>query len=763
MAAQRCMSMTSMPIELSPRQVISEISFSPASQPAWMVTSPLTCDKTIQNNNNTSNNHTTATTPFFHIDDDDDDENSNDPMTIETEFPPPEHSIMSQWFEQSHSSGNPLPSDANSQPPRQVQDQGIAIVTTTPCEMLIQWGGPSPLYTNGDGTKCPGTSTDCDTNQFPTEERNIAGNHSHENTKTASIETRSLCCHTDQVEYVEQAYEAVALSTSTAPHIQAFPSSVEIVMPSTNCASPPDEPIRFRRSSTESTTDAEIVYITSNVPQAEVEPPQQISALNISHEHQSNPRLLDAQESNTVFEEMIHSPPPGLRQADRANAEETHDSEFFQPKVTNHNLDHNQGMVGCIIGSEIHEAVQGSTGSQLLESMPSPAGSGSEENEIDGIESGKCTSISDTDNNKIADTCHSPTLIAPTSSVSEENEIDDIECGKCTSISDTGSNNIADACPSPPLIAPTLSECTFQSRYDGSLDSFENGLVRIYQCNKEEDCSNGTNTQQNFTLEDECPQLEQAMQELEAFDWRSELISPVAAVLPERRRTDATELFLPGKDLPIDVDSRHTHIEDLSETIATPSVETPVSSSTDDSAFNWRHEIESPLLKPRIKRRKDSSLVPIPSKLDADESNEANMYANSSSSENNMQESETGYVGKIDCYKAPSQTENQFDTSKSICIGTSAVREHTDLDGDNQGEHIDIELKATLPVVRFDGRTILYPIQEGVPNILSTETFNCLLLENRKLKDQIYDLRKSHDDRIAPFREFLDEVSTIVS
>lgn len=717
-AAQRCMNDERERMNIvSPRQVIPEISFTPLSN-ALIVTSPLTCDNTIHKDSNLD------TTPFFHIDDDEGDESSNDP-TIGTESPPKERSQVATWFDET-ASVNPSIGDGNNlkndvQERQQTQEQMLAI---DPCELLsaqrtvtseilaqemdgsigtqqavFDVADDSPTFVNQVNTRAPNMAHSS-FNDCPTDQGDATA-YLYGKTKnpvTTLVNDHSECCDVDPPS-VEESLEQTSDAIIGSNRI-TFVAMV-------------DDPTRTRHSSTES-NDSELIGIVASAQ--EEDPQQQMFPLNMTDEYEFIPLNTEtngeAEEHTTTLQLL-----PLLFQTenDEVNVAECNAIEIV--------LQHCET---DIFREQSDKTLENFTDGSFSCEQKQIENCISQGNDIEGL-------------------------------VSKQG---DLHIGFHT-------NDITNACHSPNLIAPTLSECTFQSGFDASLGSFEDGLIQVYQRNTEEDYSSGTTTNVGTcTLEDECPQLEQALQELEAFDWRSELISPVATMLPERRRTDAIELFMPGKESAIRKGFRHS--EELSETFVLPSVETPVSNSTDESDFNWRQELESPLLKPRYKRRNDSSIVPIASKLES----EAFESVHDKKTESINHIGLIGCIESVDVHSDPSLLlPNDGGVTRKV---RNIETEYAEFDGGlkfrdscilsptaNTGDTV-ADMEAAIPVARINGKAILYPIQEDTASTLSVDAYNHLLVENRKLQNQIYDLRKAHDDRIVPFREFLDEVRTML-
>ena len=559
---------------------------------------------------------------------------------------------------------------------------------------------------------------------FNTNELIATGNYEIDvpaNTPAAAIYSSS--CHTDRSINTDSMEQEDEGTSNALLHIHHSPANGVIDPADGDSPSPVDDDLtRIRRSSSES-TDPELMCIISSVLETE-SPPTTFPACIDKCESNASP--VAQENENEIVDIPASKSPDGVLHLETAEIVSDMANNDVKIGAKNSSLEHHDKIVdGVDVGCETCDHIAAVP--QLLNIIPA---------------------------------CHT----------SPENDIGRDESGNGNSLSESNNNDAVQMCPSPALIAPTLSDCTFQSHFGPSLDSFEDGLVQVYQGTKEEDCSNGTSTNPKFSLEDECPQLEQALQELEAFDWRSELISPVATLLPERRRTDAIEIFLPERTRATDVSDRLSDPQPV-QLVGIPSAETPVSLSSDDTAFNWRQELESPLLKPRLKRRKDSSLVPIPSQRKCEDSDIAN-------------DSELCHTeGEIDCIETPPSAENQSDPallvnmkeddeqrfrSRSIENDNTNISEEFPLVDSSilsplmSAANFTLDQDAEVPIMRLEGKTMLYPIHEDKSSILSVETFNLLLIENRKLQNQVYELRKSHDERLVPFREFLDEVRVIL-
>jgi hypothetical protein len=333
---------------------------------------------------------------------------------------------------------------------------------------------------------------------------------------------------------------------------------------------------------------------------------------------------------------------------------------------------------------------------------------------------------------------------------------------------------------------------------EGSFGSFEEGIVKAYRVMKKEDVSHETVAKASYSIEEECPQLTSALLELEAFDWRDEILSPEISELPERRRTDATQLFLSAR-------SRSTSEDILSPPVESLPLETPTSQVSDGS-FDWRKEVQSPFLQPQQKRRMRTSIL-------------SSIHSRGHHSPDCMNHVDASYhdiflndmlhpvaTNEIeDCVETACPTIVSTPTKATASIegnlngGTQKSPFHSKVPSplpdeltrkvpvnllfDENGAASDIadpwnekpdELPAPIfdkeegafdllfevaELIKVNGRSVLSTIPEDsvdVRKVVLAEVTH-LLSENRKFQDQIYEMRKCYDDRITPFRNLFDE------
>lgn len=354
--------------------------------------------------------------------------------------------------------------------------------------------------------------------------------------------------------------------------------------------------------------------------------------------------------------------------------------------------------------------------------------------------------------------------------------------------------------------APFDDNCTSKALDTGS---FEEDVLNAYRQIRASEPFDDIITKPS--IDDDCPQLQSALREFEAFDWRREILSP--AELPVRRRKDATELCLPA---PILTKSRDSLGGDWSVQLTIPPMTTPVGavSINEDDSFDWRKEIQSPAIPFRSKRRTSGATTTLMGEgenrigarlqcastgsssrgtdeqacSDSDGDFPSPMRSKGFSTEKTSalnergrlvrSETETRLLGEKEENAGHCSTVARADEPLAM-QGKLRIRSRkvvsprgTDKPSFSLAERSDdsssestiaAAIEQTLDLIRVEGKKTLLPtVQEDcvAMHLVDLKEHHRLMVENKKLRDTVQTMRKSDDDRATPFRDAFDTVSS---